>query len=241
MTTLKTEVPFSDRRGAGLLLAERLAQLRLPPDAVVLGIPRGGVVIAAAVAETLGLPLDVLVAHKLGAPGNPEFAIGAATADGTQVIEPWAWEAGDVTEEFIAWETERQVDRARERERRLRHNRPPVALAGRTVVVVDDGIATGATVHVAVLAARAAGASRVVVASPVSAADTLERLKGIADDAIALATPEPFVAVGLWYRRFDQVGDDEVEALLAAGRQAPAAPGQALSTRVRDADHSDGG
>ncbi len=231
MTTMKTEVPFSDRRGAGLALADRLDELNLPPDTVVLGVPRGGVVVAAAVAEALELPLDVIVAHKLGAPGNPEFAIGAAAADGTRVIEPWAWEAGEVTDEFIAWEAERQVERARERERRLRHNRPPEALEGRTVIVVDDGIATGATVHVAVMAARAAGASRVIVASPVSAADTLERLKGIADDAIALATPEPFVAVGLWYRRFDQVGDDEVETLLATARdtRAGASAGPATS------------
>jgi predicted phosphoribosyltransferase len=217
MTTLKTQVPFGDREEAGRQLADRLAELELPSDTLVVGIPRGGVAVAAVVAEVLDLPLDVIVAHKLGAPGNPEFAIGAAAADGTRVIEPWAWEAGDVTDEFIAWETQRQVQRARDRERRLRQNRPPPSLAGRTVVVVDDGIATGSTVHVAVRAARAAGASRVIVASPVAAPDTLERLKGIADEAIALATPDPFVAVGLWYRRFDQVGDEEVEALLASG------------------------
>lgn len=220
MAEQPVSLPFADRAEAARLLARRLAEEELPPDTVILGIPRGGVPVAAGVARELGLALDVVVAHKLGAPGNPEYALGAATADGTVIVEPWARDEGEATDAYLAAEAESQVRLARERERSLRGGRPRVPLTGRTVVIVDDGIATGATAHVAVLAARAAGASRVIVAAPIAASDTLSRLATIADRAIALATPEPFRAVGLWYLRFDQVDDRTVAALLSAGRTA---------------------
>lgn len=210
-------LPFSDRDAAGRQLARRLAGAGLPADTLVLGIPRGGVPVAAAVARELGLELDVLAAHKVGAPFNPEFAVGAVTADGTTLTEPWALDEPDVTEAFLERESRVEIARAREREERLRRGRSAASLAGRTVVLIDDGVATGATVHAAVLAARARGAVRVVVATPVAAAESLRRLGTIADEAIALATPEPFIAVGLWYESFEQVGDASLAEILETG------------------------
>jgi len=231
-------LPFPDRAEAGRRLAEHLrstawlgsaAATAGPVDpvgpavptlrnpAIVLGIPRGGVPVAAAVARALGLPLDVIVAHKLGAPGEPELAIGAVAADGTIVVEPWARDITGGNEAYVQRAAEDEIDRARRREASLRAGRPAPELAGRTAIIVDDGIATGATMHVAVLAARAAGAARVVVASPVGAAESIARLGEVADEVAVLATPEPFYAVGEFYVRFDQVSDAEVAALLAEG------------------------
>jgi putative phosphoribosyl transferase len=216
------QLPFRDRETAAALLAERLRILDLPAGTLVLGIPRGGVPVAAVVARALGLELDVLVAHKLGAPGNPEFAIGAVAVDGTTFLESWAADSG-ADSGYTGSERDHQLERARRLEERLRGDRAPLAMAGRPVVIVDDGIATGSTVHVAAMAARAAGASRVVIAAPVAAAETMARLATVADETLALATPDPFYAVGLWYERFDQVEDDEVARLLseAGGRGDP--------------------
>jgi putative phosphoribosyl transferase len=183
----------------------------------VLGIPRGGVPVAAAVAREIGAPLDVVVAHKLGAPGQPELAIGAVAADGTVLIEPWGRELVGGDEAYLRRAAEDEIARARRREQALRRGRPAVDLRGRTAIVVDDGIATGATMHVAVLAAKAAGATKVIVASPVGAAESVARLRSVADEVVVLATPEPFYAVGEFYLRFGQVDDEEVAALLAAG------------------------
>jgi len=211
-------LPFGDRREAAGLLAERLRGARIEADALVLAIPRGGVPIAGVIAAELGLELDVVVAHKLGAPGNPEFAIGAATAGGTVLVEAWArWEPG-VNDAYITSEAGRQIASARERETRLRDTRAAADPDGRTVVIVDDGIATGATVRAAVKAARAKGASRVVVAAPVAARESADRLARDADEVIVLATPDPFFAVGLWYRHFEPVDDAEIAALLARAR-----------------------
>jgi putative phosphoribosyl transferase len=184
---------------------------------VVLGIPRGGVVVAAEVADVLGAPLDVVVARKIGAPWQRELAIGAATADGTVMIEPWAREVS-ADERYVAEESARQAELAREQEARLRDGRARIPLAGRVAVVVDDGIATGATMHVAILASRTAGASRIVVAVPVGPRESIERLAATADEAVVLATPAPFFAVGEFYVAFRQTTDEEVIGLLAARR-----------------------
>ena len=213
-------LPFRDRAEAAELLAVRLRDARLGSDALVLAIPRGGVPVAAVIARALGLELDVVVAHKLGAPGNSEFAIGAATADGTVLVEPWARSEPGVSDAYIAAEAERQVATAREREVRLRGTRPPVDPDGRSVVIVDDGIATGATIRAAIKAARAKGARRVLVAAPVAARESAERIMRDADEVVVLATPEPFFAVGLWYRGFESVDDEDVALLLADGRPA---------------------
>jgi putative phosphoribosyl transferase len=209
-------LPFADRASAAGLLAERLAGTGIEEGSLVLAIPRGGVPIAAVIAKELGLELDIIVAHKLGAPGNPEFAIGAATSDGTVLVEPWARGEPGVSDRYLQAEAAEQVARARAREERLRRGRPPADPAGRTVIVVDDGIATGATVRAAIKAARAQGAKRVVVAAPVAAAESAQRLRDEADDVVVLATPEPFFAVGLWYRHFEAVDDGEIGATLEA-------------------------
>lgn len=208
------ELPFRDRDEAGALLARRLATVELPPGGLVLAIPRGGVPVAAAVAAALGLELDVVVAHKLGAPRNPELAVGAVTADGATFVEPWAGEVG-ADKAYLEAERERQLAHARERAARLRTGRAPSSLAGRPVIIVDDGIATGSTMRAAILTARSAGAAPIIVAVPVAAAETLSRLEGEADQLVALSAPEPFFAVGQWYERFDQVSDQEVGRLLA--------------------------
>lgn len=217
-------LPFRDREEAGRLLGERLAErLRdegVPQgDVIVLAIPRGGVPVAAIVAEILDAPLDVIVARKLGAPWNPELAIGAVTADGAIIVEGWAGEAG-ADAEYLRREEIRKVTEAREREARLRPGRPPLALGGRVAVIVDDGIATGATMEASILAARRLGASRVIVAAPVGAADSVNRLAKAADEMVVLAEPEPFEAVGLWYQVFDQVPDERVAEILEE-RQGP--------------------
>ena len=209
-------LPFRDRAQAAGLLADRLAGAGIEDDALVLAIPRGGVPVGAEIARRLGLELDVIVAHKLGAPGNPEFAIGAATSDGTVLIEPWAHTEPGVDDAYLRSEADEEIGRARAREERLRRGRPPASLGGRVVVVVDDGIATGATVRAAIRAARAQGARRVIVATPVAARESAERLRGDADEVVVLATPDPFFAVGLWYQHFEAVEDGEIEAILAA-------------------------
>lgn len=213
-------LPFRDRAEAAELLADRLAMAGVAPGSLVLAIPRGGIPIGAVIAKRLGLDLDVIVAHKLGAPGNPEFAIGAATADGAVLVEPWARSEPGVDEAYLHAETERQVAAARAREALLRRGRPAPDASGRTIVIVDDGIATGATVRAAVRSAREQGAARVVVAAPVAARESAQRLAAEADDVVVLATPEPFFAVGLWYRHFDPVDDGAVAALLDAAARA---------------------
>lgn len=209
--------PFRDRLDGAERLADALAHVGGLEGGVVLGIPRGGVPVAAVIARRLGLPLDVIVAHKVGAPFQPELAIAAVVADGTTVVEPWAVEELGVERAALAAAVLAEIERARAREQRFRAGRPPLALAGRPVVIVDDGIATGATVHAAVLAVRAAGASRVVVAAPVGAVDSVARLGRVADAVVVPEQPDPFHAVGLWYARFDAVDDAEVAELLGAG------------------------
>jgi putative phosphoribosyl transferase len=222
-------LPFRDRVAAGRLLGGAVAA-RLREDAaagdatgdavraVVLGIPRGGVVVAAEVARVLGAPLDVLVARKIGAPGNPEFALGAVTADGTTIVEPWARSATGLTDDEVAALAAPEIERARDRERRLRADRPAVAVRDRTAILVDDGIATGATVHAAILAVRALGAARIIVAAPVASDEAVGLLGPAADALILLAVPALFRAVGEWYELFGQVEDEEVRRLLAAAR-----------------------
>lgn len=226
-------LPFPDRAEAGRRLAEHIGSpawfesespeadrgaVAVPARrAIVLAIPRGGVPVGAALARTLGLPLDVIVAHKLGAPGEPELAVGAVAADGTILVEPWATDIVGSDLSYVERAAEDEIARARSREAALRAGRPAPVLTGRTAIIVDDGIATGATMHVAVLAARAAGAARIVVASPVGAAESIAKLREVADEVSVLATPEPFYAVGEFYVRFDQVSDEEVAALLAEG------------------------
>ena len=217
-------LPFADRASAGGLLADALVGLDLGPDPIVLGIPRGGVPVAAVVAERLGLTLDVLVAHKIGAPYQPELAIGAVAANGTRIIDRLAREV--MGEDDLERAVNAELERARQRERDLRGERPALVLTGRGVLLVDDGIAVGSTLAAAVSAARQGGAARVVVGVPVASVDGAARIRAVADELVALATPEWFMGVGEWYEDFGQVSDEEVRRLLE--RAVPAkASGQA--------------
>ncbi|HEX9717552.1 MAG TPA: phosphoribosyltransferase family protein [Actinomycetota bacterium] len=210
---------FEDRVEAGERLAKALVDYS-GADAVILAIPRGGVIVGEVVARQLGVPLDVVVPRKIGAPGNPELGLGAI-APGVRVIDPRMVEMLGVSESYL----ERQIAAEEEEiERRLgayRGGRPPADVAGKVAVVVDDGVATGGTAFAALRWAKAQGASTVVLAVPVAPGASIGRLEQEADRVVVLSAPEPFFAVGEWYRRFDQTTDEEVVAALAraAGRQ----------------------
>jgi putative phosphoribosyl transferase len=204
---------FRDRVDTGRALAVELERYR-GTHALVFGLPRGGVVVAAEVARWLDAELDVVVARKLGAPFSPELAIGAVTADGVQLLNRALIRALGLSEPYITAVTRTQLAEAQRREVELRGNRPRPRIAGRTVILVDDGLATGATMRVAAQAARELGAARVVVAVPVAAAETARALRDEADEVVVVATPRPFLAVGSWYADFEPVADDEVQRLL---------------------------
>ena len=207
---------FIDRSDGGRQLVERLEYLRGTPDVVVLGLPRGGVPVAAEVAAALGTPLDVIVVRKLGLPFQPEVAMGAIGEDGVRVINDELVRAAHVTpEELAAVEASERAELAR-RTTRFRRGRSRVALAGKIVVVVDDGVATGSTARAACSVARAEGAARVLLAVPVAPADWTTRLAGVADEFVAVHNPQDFRAVGQFFDDFDQTSDDRVVQLLDA-------------------------
>lgn len=204
---------FRDRLDAGIQLAEALSGYK-GQDVLVLGIPRGGVVVAAEVARRLGAELDVIVARKLGAPISRELAIGAVTADGERYLNEDILRELHVSERYLQTVTEEEQAEARRREERFRAGRPPARIAGRTVILVDDGLATGATMRAAVRSVRRQGPARLVVAVPVGARETCEELRAEADEVICLQQPEPFWAVGAHYQHFEPVDDDTVQELL---------------------------
>jgi putative phosphoribosyl transferase len=207
---------FRDREEAGEALAAAVARVVAEP-ATVLAIPRGGVTVAGPVARSLGAPLDVVIPRKLGAPGNPELAIGAV-APGVRVLHERAVRQLGVSMEYIQREAALQETEIARREAAYREGRAPAPVAGRTVVVVDDGVATGATAVAALRWARAAGASRVVFAAPVGPPAARASLEVEADDVVLLEEPFGFLAVGEWYRDFDQVTDEAVLDVLREHR-----------------------
>ena len=212
---------FVDRADAGRQLARRLLHLR-GTDAVVVALPRGGVPVAAEVARELRVPLDVIVVRKLGVPFQPEFGFGAIGEGGARIIDDRVVRQARLTAQGIAGVEARERARLDRRLGQLREGRPPVPLAGRTAVVVDDGIATGSTARAACLVARARGASRVIVAVPVGAPEAVASLRRDADEVICVHTPASFVAIGDWYQDFSQVADPAVASLLG---QAVTCPG----------------
>jgi len=206
---------YRDRIDAGEQLAAALTGIVDQDDRpLILGIPRGGVPVAAVVADQLGGDLDVLVAHKLGAPGNPEFAIGAVAEDGSTFVDDRVIAFHGIPPDYVRGETERQLAEVQRRARLLRNDRPPVQVAGRVCVVVDDGVATGATLEASLRLVEKLDASRVIAAVPVGPPDTIRRLGGAADVVVCPLQPRHFVAVGGWYEHFDQVPDQEVVELL---------------------------
>ncbi|MGP8060426.1 MAG: phosphoribosyltransferase family protein [Acidimicrobiales bacterium] len=224
---------FSDRQDAGRQLAAALVHLKAD-DVVVVGLPRGGVPVAYEVALALDAPLDVLVVRKLGVPFQPELAMGALGEGGVLVVDDEVMaEAGISEAEFAAVERRERAE-LEDRVRRLRRGRPLVPLTGRTVVVVDDGIATGSTARAACLVARAHGAKRVVLATPVAARQSIERLASHVDEFVCVEVPERAYAVGQWYRDFAQTTDEEVLADLdraAARPERPAGAGRGPGER----------
>ncbi|MFJ5098032.1 MULTISPECIES: phosphoribosyltransferase family protein [unclassified Streptomyces] len=227
---------FGDRTDAGRQLAARLDHLK-GRDVLVLGLPRGGVPVAAEVADALGAPLDVCLVRKLGVPRQPELAMGALGEGGVRVLNERVLRDAGVTERELAAVEERELRELERRGRRYRGSGPPEPLGGRTVLVVDDGLATGATALAACRVVRAGGAARIVLAVPVAPRDWTARLGGEADETVSVRTPDPFFAIGRFYRDFSQTPDTEVIACLernraARGRAARGADGRT----VRDAD-----
>jgi putative phosphoribosyl transferase len=212
--------PFHDRTEAGQLLAGKLAAYANRADVIVLGLPRGGVPVAYEVARALNAPLDVFLVRKLGVPGHEEFAMGAIATGGVRVLNDQTVRALRISDhviEAVAAKEQQELDR---RARLYRGDRPPPGLRGKTVILVDDGLATGATMLAAVKALRQQQAGRIVVAVPIAPPETCEQLRGEVDDIICAVTPEPFYAVGCWYEDFSQATDEEVRDLLARSARA---------------------
>lgn len=209
---------YRDREEAGRVLAERLQHLAGAPGLLVLALPRGGVPVGFEIAQALGAPLDVFVVRKLGVPGHEELALGAIASGPTVVLNDDVVRALRITRDMIeavAAQESRELER---RERAYRGDRPPVDPAGRTVILVDDGLATGATMRAAVRALRDKGAQRLIVAVPTAAPQTCDEFRSEVDEIVCAMTPEPFEAVGLWYEDFSQTTDEEVQELLKRAR-----------------------
>jgi predicted phosphoribosyltransferase len=214
---------FHDRSEAGRLLAAKLGAYANRPDVLVLALPRGGVPVAYEVARALNAPLDVFLVRKLGVPGHEEYAMGAIATGGVRVLNEEAVRALGVPDYAIDAVAAKEQQELARRARLYRGDRPPPDVRGKTVILVDDGLATGATMQAAVKALRQEQARRIVVAVPVAAPETCEQLKEQVDDIICAVTPEPFYAVGLWYQDFSQTTDEEVRELLERARELVAA------------------
>jgi len=210
------EAIYRDRVDAGQHLGNALERYA-GPHTLVLGVPRGGVVVAAEVARALGAPLDVVIARKLGAPHQPELAIGAVVSgEGGVLLDETAIRHFQIPAEFIRRETERQEAEIRRQMALYRGDRPAPDVQGKTVIVVDDGIATGYTLRAALIGLRRQNPQRLVVAVPVGPGRTCEEFRDLADEVLCLRMPEPFIAVGAWYADFGQTEDAEVIRLLAS-------------------------
>ena len=211
-------MPFSDRVEAGKRLAGALEQYR-GKDTIVLGIPRGGVVVANEVADALEAPLDIVVSRKIGAPGEPEFALGAVTQEGEVILDRQAADSVGASDEYLESEIREKKEEVRQRMERFRGDAPYPSLKGKVVIIVDDGIATGSSVEAAVMSIKKRDPREVVIAVPVAPPDTVESLKAGGNRVVCLETPGMFFAIGEFYQRFDQVEDTEVKQILAESRK----------------------
>jgi putative phosphoribosyl transferase len=210
----RAALKFADRVEAGRLLAEQLRSYAGQPDAIVLALPRGGLPVAYEIATRLHLPLDIFLVRKLGAPGQPELAMGAIATGGARVLNEDVIRYLSVPPEVIdavAYAEQIELDR---REQAYRGERPTPDLRGKQVILVDDGLATGSSMRAAIGTVRTQSPARIVVAVPVAARETCDELKREVEELVCLRTPEPFSAVGLWYEDFSQTSDEEVRDLL---------------------------
>ena len=225
LTTMPEELgniislPYWDRAAGGRALAAHLSAYADRPDVIVLALPRGGVPVAFEVAQALHAPLDVFLVRKLGVPGHEELAMGAIASGGVRVLNEDMVQRLRISDQIIDCIAEKEQQTLEQRERLYRDNRPPLAVRGRTVILVDDGLATGATMLAAVRALRQQDPVRLVVGVPVAAPATCAEFEDEVDEIVCAITPDPFWAVGLWYEDFSQTSDAEVRHLLARALQ----------------------
>ncbi len=213
--------PFRDRAEAGRMLAETLREYANRDEVVVLALPRGGVPVGFEVAKALKAPLDVFVVRKLGLPGQEELAMGAIASGGVRVLNRELIRAVGIPNDVVEQVTQEEQRELERREREYRDGRPPVDVRGRTVILVDDGLATGSSMRVAVLALKKKEPTRIVVAVPVAPRESCAELEAVADRVVCAVTPEPFGGVGQWFADFSQTSDEEVRDLLRRAASFP--------------------
>lgn len=229
---------FEDRVQAGWQLAQKLRSYAGRKDVVVLGIPRGGVPVAFEVANALGVPLDIFLSRKLGVPGQEELAFGAITSGGARVIDRDLVQELNISEEEIEQITQGVEHELERRERLYRGGRPPLKVEGKIVILIDDGIATGASIRVAIKALRQMKPSRLIIAVPVAPISTCRRIAAEVDELVCVDTPEFFYAIGQFYQDFSQVTDEEVIELLHRAAKFIASPGNSSGSKTETADRS---
>jgi predicted phosphoribosyltransferase len=219
---------FRDRADAGRQLAAELSEYADRPDVLILGLPRGGVPVAFEVAKALHAPLDVFLVRKLGFPGHEEFAMGAIATGGVRILDGEVLRMFNVPVDVIEEVTRVERQELERREREYREDRPPPNVESHSVILIDDGLATGSTMRAAVAALRKEGAKKIIVAVPVAPPETCDAMREEADEVVCAITPEPFRAVGLWYSDFSQTTDEEVRELLARAASEIPAPTHSL-------------
>ena len=205
---------FADRKDAGRKLARDLLEYKARANVIVLALPRGGVPVAHEVAQALNAPLDIMLVRKLGLPGHEELAMGAIASGGVRVLNEEVVDSLNIPEKLIDRVAERERQELERREREYRGDQPRPELEGKTVILVDDGLATGASMRAAIAGVRARDPARIIVAVPTAAPETCESFEALADEIICTSTPQPFYGVGLWYENFSQTTDEEVRSLL---------------------------